>query len=159
MKFKSVGEDLWTLQENWSLLTLRDLISKLRVDELGLLRSHFYWDEDNNREREVNQRTTQLEPGDMTVDEVLEFSSFTEDGLNGFIEHVLDYSRFFKESRKLKISSSDLALKIVNVEGHWIPFTLASVLKNLLHKYGDISRKSGYSPEMKSIIYFFLFKS
>ena len=58
---------------------------------------------------------------------------------------------------KLKLTSSDLALKLVHVEGYMIPYTLAPVLETLLIKYGDISAKSEYlTQEFKSFLYFFL---
>ena len=154
VKLKSVGEDLWTFpkemdnkEQDGSLSTLKDLLHKLDAGELSRLRCHFYWYEDNERDQEVSQRTE-------TIDEVLQLSSFTESRFNDFIKNGFDYGY---GKRKLRINSSDLALKIVNVEGHWMPFTLAPVLKSLLQKNGDISREIFWvSPAMKSIIYFFL---
>ncbi|PON98291.1 Zinc finger-domain containing protein, partial [Trema orientale] len=154
VKLKTVGEDVWKLpreivgeenEQGRPRLTLKDLIDKLPEDDIRKLRSHFYWDEHYKRE--------QVELGDEYIDEILRISSFTE---SQFIYFFGDESFSRYSRKKLKINSSDLTLKIVDVQGYSIPFTLVYVFKHLLHKYGDISWPSYCSPEMKSVTFFFI---
>ncbi|KAF4369815.1 hypothetical protein F8388_019695 [Cannabis sativa] len=50
--------------------------------------------------------------------------------------------------------------EIVDIKGHLVPFNLASVIKYLLHKHGDITTNSRefYSKEFKSICFYFVCK-
>ncbi|XP_062079428.1 uncharacterized protein LOC133783825 isoform X1 [Humulus lupulus] len=136
VKLKVLGDDLWEFPKEIdhaaSPLTLRDLIHKLSDRELGWLKGRFYWDE----EEEVSTTTTEVEPEDDNIDEVLKFSNLTEANFMSFIfgEFHSTYLR-----RKLRIKSSDLALTLVDIKSYSIPLHLASAMNNLLHKYGDIS--------------------
>ncbi|GMN75532.1 hypothetical protein TIFTF001_056623, partial [Ficus carica] len=176
VKLKTVGADFWELPDNQlqqfnklteedqpkSSLTFRDLLNKLPGDELDWFRDDFEWEtstdeEENKGKQEVSESNTHqhlLDLGDESIDELLRFSSFTQEDFRNFTS-ALEENYY---ERKLKIKSSDLAMKIVDVEGYMVPFTLAPVLKMLLHKYGDISRNSNRSLEMKSIAFCFVCK-
>ncbi|XP_062076763.1 uncharacterized protein LOC133781710 [Humulus lupulus] len=174
VKLKVLGEDLWEFPKEIdhaaSPLTLRDLIHKLtHQDEIHFLKNHFNWDEGD----EVSTTTTEVEPEDDNIDEVLKFSNLTEFDFLLFIFGEF-YSTFNK--RKLRIKSSDLAWTLIDIKGYSIPLYLASPMKALLHKYGDISRGGGrryiqsssliqditprryYSQELKSMGFFFVCK-
>ncbi|KAF4368373.1 hypothetical protein F8388_019090 [Cannabis sativa] len=143
VKLKALGDDCWKLSEEtdyggWaeieqgtSLLTLRDLILQFHEYELSFLKDSFTWDEANKEEKEVSKMTTQLETYDAKIDEVLTFSSFTE---NEFMSFIFDEFRYS------------------------IPLDLVPVFKNLLHKHGDIGSRSGYSKAFKSVCYFLICK-
>ncbi|XP_062079411.1 uncharacterized protein LOC133783810 [Humulus lupulus] len=171
VKLKIVGENIWKFPQvicnnarveeienngTSSLLTLKDLILRLTEGELRGLKECFYWDEHNKGEEEMsNKMITHLESEDEKIDEALGLSSLTE---TKFMSSIFNefYSTF--KNRKLKIKSSDLALKIVDFEGYFIPLHLVSILKPLLHIYGDISMDSLDSQEWKSICFFFICK-
>ncbi|KAF4368733.1 hypothetical protein G4B88_000990 [Cannabis sativa] len=170
VKLKSVGNDLWKFPEemNGNLriedteqsisLTLRDLILfKLTESEQSSLGSCFWWDEKDENEVSRRRMTPQLE--DKTIDEVLKFSNFTEAQFMHFIfrEFEINFDKNFDE-KKMKIESSDLALKIVDFKGYFIPLNLLSVFKTLLHKYGDIAKGFSDSKAYKSICYFLVCK-
>ncbi|GMN58987.1 hypothetical protein TIFTF001_028077 [Ficus carica] len=176
VKLKTVGADFWELPDQLqqfnklteedqpkSSLTFRDLLNNLPQNELRWFRREdFEWEtssdeEENKGKQEVSESNTHqrlLDLGDESIDELLRFSSFTQKDFRNFTSAL---KRNF-DDRKLKIKSSDLAMKIVDVEGYMVPFTLAPVLKILLHKYGDIFRNSNRSQEMKSIAFCFVCK-
>ncbi|KAF4350795.1 hypothetical protein F8388_026505 [Cannabis sativa] len=170
VKLKTVGNDLWKFPEemNGNLriedteqsipLTLRDLILfKLTESEQSSLGRCFSWDEKDENEVSKRRMTPQLE--DKTIDEVLQFSNFTESQFMNFIfrEFNINFNKNFDE-KKMKIESSDLALKIVDFKGYFIPLNVVSVFKTLLHKYGDIAEGFSKSKAYKSICYFLVCK-
>ncbi|XP_062079426.1 uncharacterized protein LOC133783824 [Humulus lupulus] len=170
VKLKVLGEDLWEFPKiiNHAAFpwTLSDLIQRLTYYELRWLTARFEGEE-------MSTTTTEVEPEDDNIDKVLKFSNFTETDFMSFIFQEFDSTY---KKRKLKIKSIDLASKVVYIEGYFIPVYLASAMKALLHKYGDISTsgeryeskslivgdirpsRGGYSQEWKSIGFFFVCK-
>ncbi|KAM6554613.1 hypothetical protein CsatB_015375 [Cannabis sativa] len=134
-------------------LNLKDLISKLDATELmPQLKHHRY------KESILHMLTYSYsnETKDEYIDDILRFSSFTERKFMSVI-----YNEFHKNylEKKIDIASSDLELKLVDVEGYLIPLNYVFVMKYLLHKCGDISEiNSTSSPTLKSICFFFICK-
>ncbi|XP_030510519.2 uncharacterized protein LOC115725216 isoform X1 [Cannabis sativa] len=140
------------IEHGTSLLSLKDLILQLSEYELFVLKAYFTWDE----KKEESEMTTQLETEDEKIDEILTFSSFTETEFMSYIFN--EFGKIYKK-RSMKIKPSDLALKIADIEGYFIPLELVPVFKNLLHKYGDIGSRCGYSKAFKSMCYFLICKA
>ncbi|KAL5563227.1 hypothetical protein UlMin_032974 [Ulmus minor] len=57
----------------------------------------------------------------------------------------------FEAEEGLKMEEMYLKMNVVDVEGYQVPETLEPVLRTLLHKYGDLGRRSRLTPQMKSI--------
>ncbi|XP_024020315.1 uncharacterized protein LOC21412250 [Morus notabilis] len=170
VELKTCGTNLWISEEMnvgeeeqaKSSMTFKELLDKIPGHELSWFKVDFEWDtsshdQENKQGQGVSsQRTSdQLDLRDEYIDELLRLSRFTADDFSSF-----SYSlrrNFYR--RKLKINVSDLALKIVEVKGYKVPFTLAPVLKILLRKTDEgIFRFSESSTEMKSIAVSFLCK-
>ncbi|XP_060974272.1 uncharacterized protein LOC115695507 [Cannabis sativa] len=156
VKLKVLGEDAWDFPNKdidypttlSSLVTLNDLIHKLYSYELYILKWHFDWNEEKEKSKIMSN-------DDDKADEVLKLSSFTE---SDFMKFMLDEFHSFFGRSKLKIKGNEVALKIVDVKGHMVPFNLASVIKYLLHKHGDITTDSRRSQYFKGICFYFVCK-
>ena len=155
VKLRSVGENMLTIEldENEVMLNngehkstngnlaLNDLVKNLNEDEQLILDSYFDLDAsqgDNDQHQEVRHPKSEFDQHqDADSESSQEFSLF-------------DYQDFEKLCRRLdnvlrlgvfKLKSKDLALKdIIHVHGYLVPWNLASVFKDLLDKYGDLSK-------------------
>ncbi|KAM6581601.1 hypothetical protein CsatA_005375 [Cannabis sativa] len=157
VKLKVLGEDAWEFPNKdidypttllSPLVTLNDLIHKLPDYELGLLKIRFNWDEEKEESKVMSN-------DDDKTDEVLKLSSFTE---SDFMKFMLD--EFIWSLKKFQIKGNEVALKIVDIKGHLVPFNLVSVMKYLLHKHGDITTNSREfnSKEFIGICFYFVCK-
>ncbi|KAL5545320.1 hypothetical protein UlMin_009104 [Ulmus minor] len=156
VKLKVIGQDFWEEpEEEWDMsssLTLLDLLSSndLTGPEKMYLSLWFKWDESSKGEED-----SEVEVVDEDIDEITRYPFFNQQEFTSFFFD--DFDRFW-QNEKLEVKCSELSVKIVRVQGYSIPVTLAPVLQTLLHKYGDISSDSEWTPAMKSVCFFFLCK-
>ncbi|EXB57303.1 hypothetical protein L484_011390 [Morus notabilis] len=165
---KTIGIDFWNFSEEAVLLaekeqakssmTFKDLLNTV-LREAWWITSDFTWDtsshEENKGQQAVCQSTVdQLNLTDDYIDELLRLSRYTEEDFSNFTNAL---KRNFHR-RWLKINSGDLVLKVIDIEGYKVPFTLAPVLNVLLRKYKDICLHSQRSLAVKSIALSFLCK-
>ncbi|XP_062079489.1 uncharacterized protein LOC133783912 [Humulus lupulus] len=169
VKFKMVGDDVWKFPEEIknegveitekgnSIWIFQDLIDNLTECELKCVRDHFDWEKvDKNSEKEKHQSietTNKLILNDENIDELLHIAQLTK---NEFLSFIYDEFESSYEKEKLKIESSVLLQKMVDVEGYSIPLNLVSVMKHILHQYGDIGQNSTSSSSLKSICFFLI---
>ncbi|EXB57302.1 hypothetical protein L484_011389 [Morus notabilis] len=168
VELKTIGADFWNFSEEAVLLaekvqakssvTFKDLLNTA-LSEAQWLTQDFKWDasshEENKGQQAVSQSTAdQLNLTDDHINELLRLCRYTEVDFSNFTNTLK--GNFY--SRWLKINSGDLALKVIDIEGYKVPFTLAPVLKVLLRKYKDICLHSEKSLAVKSIALSFLCK-
>ncbi|XP_030509908.2 uncharacterized protein LOC115724711 [Cannabis sativa] len=170
VKLKIVGDDAWKFsgeiqnqlveirKKEDSIFTFQDLIHTLTELEEECFKNHFFWLKVRNKNltnKMQSIETTPLVLNDENIDELLQISSFTENEYISFIYH--EFKSFFREKNHLDIKSSDLLLKIVDVEGNYsIPLNFVCVMKHILHNYGDIGHNSTSSSSLKSICFFLI---
>ncbi|KAL5562693.1 hypothetical protein UlMin_032440 [Ulmus minor] len=138
--------------------TLKDLISELSEDETEKLKQLFDWNYNDNALQ--IERFGHLQGGEKHDQEDSDSNEefYADDEfLRKFRKRFYDPNEIKKI--RLKLDSSELDLKLVNVEGFKIPQTLAPVLKDFIAEYGNIfasHRRNAFSPAMRNIIYFII---
>ncbi|KAF3435062.1 hypothetical protein FNV43_RR22149 [Rhamnella rubrinervis] len=162
IKLRSVEENKLTIEldqnevmlkngkhiSNNANLTLNDLVQNLNEDELLILDTYFDLDASQGDHDQHQSEFDQHQ--DTDSESIQEFSLFNDQDLEKLcrrLDNVLRLGVF-------KLKSKDLALTdIIRVEGYLVPWNLASVFKDLLNKYGDLSEGSKLTLEMKSLTY------
>ncbi|KAF4389332.1 hypothetical protein G4B88_006391 [Cannabis sativa] len=163
VKLKTLGSDLFynsaddqhTIQATSSLFTFREFIRKLPVNDLRILKGQFYWDDNDDDEEDMMSKREDAHDEIIVIEELIKYSTLAK---HDFVEFIFKEFHSSYSKKKLKIKGSDLALKIVDVEGYSMPLNLISAMKDLFHKHGDISTQSSYSKEFKSICFYLICK-
>ncbi|XP_030509838.1 uncharacterized protein LOC115724643 [Cannabis sativa] len=163
VKLKTLGSDLFynsaddqhTIQATSSLFTFREFIRKLPVNDLRILKGQFYWDDNDDDEEDMMSKREDAHDEIIVIEELIKYSTLAK---HDFVEFIFKEFRSSYGKKKLKLKGSDLALKIVDVEGYSMPLNLISAMKDLFHKHGDMSTQSSYSKEFKSICFYLICK-
>ncbi|KAL5554042.1 hypothetical protein UlMin_041443 [Ulmus minor] len=147
VELKVVGEDLWENEiGKEEALNIIDIIS-----ESTLFGYYYKWESTKNLDmgqQKDTHNTSHFKVEDEDIDEAIKFSRSSEKDFKSFMEEIYELNW---KRRPIEVPSN-FKLKAVNVEGYKIPFTLAPVMRTLLHKYGDVSGW-GFTEEQKSFTY------
>ncbi|PON92657.1 hypothetical protein TorRG33x02_115170 [Trema orientale] len=116
-----------------STLKFCTIVNDLPKDEKGVFQTHF-------------------EMADFDRHSSTKLTRFTRDDFHRLIDWLNGY--YCLKKQELEYPKS--RMEFVTAEGYTIPKNLARILVLVLRKYGDISRQSDSTPEIKSIAFSFL---
>ncbi|KAH7518657.1 hypothetical protein FEM48_Zijuj09G0194200 [Ziziphus jujuba var. spinosa] len=149
---------------NQTLTTFSDLIISV-AKQFGIITT----DQNDNQENNIENKNPLVLVHSLLTGTKYQPSNVDKEIGKGlkWISHdpEMSYRSFIRKFKKLSydkntewiiVTPNEQEMKIVNVGGYMITWNLACVMEDLLAKHGDISGNKISSPELKSLIFFFL---
>ncbi|PON98111.1 C1-like [Trema orientale] len=165
VELMALGENLWYQfgaekeMSNENEVTLKEVMNSLTREEKEILIDPYalvyplsiktQMEEDHSFYCRENSPLFDHElPSTEDIEKINQFPRFGEsDASNFFLE-----LRVYRPKEGLKLDEKYLRQKVVDVQGHIVPVTVAPILKTLLHKHGSDLFCGLLTREMKSVI-------